>query len=421
MLTMSFCGSRQDLTYRGLLIQLDIDILAQVCRAIIMRCGARAAGRLLSTCKFFNLQEGRVCMMHSCQAAVAELEGVSQEDALVHKIPVHENWLRCAAICVADVYGRDDELLVLQTQRFLDMRNLLQQGSALDSMIFTNQDTRLYPYKPLSYKSKVLHLEAFLEKMRARHGKAAVRHSLMTAESREVNLLPDGFYLSAIDEASLHLHGSRFDKPVGCTGAWYEAYIPGLSGTLHDNSLMGVHIFVTDNYPCTSHSSNLTHELFCVRMVKGDLFHPNVHASGVIAFDGMEIMKTIWDASCSMSELLLYTCASIHLMSVDNPLLSLSHANYVLATQDRPRFRRQVRALALSTQASPRIQSTPIELLQAIFSPDPNRAFRSVRLGGNIHRIWWPRGGKWSPYTYPDDVSEEGFLKDCEGRHAGWI
>ena len=119
-----------------------------------------------------------------------------------------------------------------------------------------------------------------------------------------------------------------------------------------------------------------------------------------------------------MSELLLFTCASLHQMQNEGP-----HCEepYLAARYDRPHFRRKVREMALTVQADPRLQPTPKELLRSILLPDPSSLLRPVKLPGRTYRLWWPREGKWPSYTYPDDVGADGKLKDPEGTHFGWL
>ena len=156
-------------------------------------------------------------------------------------------------------------------------------------------------------------------------------------------------------------------------------------------------------------------------MLNDARFHPNLYPSGQICFiHGMDSLRTNWDASCSISELLLFTCASLHHMQNNDPAC---RAPYLAARNDRPHFRRKVREMALAVQADPRLQPTPRELLNAALLPDPNSLLRAVKIASRTHRLWWQREGKWPSYTYPDDVGANGSsrMEDPEGMHFGWL
>ena len=409
---MSFCGTRQQLMYRGRLVDLPHDVLGLVSTAIIIHGGSEAAGRLRCTCKLFCLHGGHEALNKGCQAAIAALVGCSEGNAQLHRLPANEDWLRTAAIMSAGAYARDSELLALQTQRFVDLRRDIQESSASGEI------------PPLSalYRDRVNQLRAELAVMRSRHGDAAVARCILKAEAREVAELPEGFHLNEDSPSE--------DSPSNdrC-GHWYLATVPGLSGTLHDNAVYPLHIFVDNSYPDppdpdppdqdpADHNDQYHHKLFIVKMLCGVRFHPNLFPSGKICFHGMENVRKCWDASCSMSELLLFTCASLHQMQNDDPACE---EPYLAARRDRPHFRRKVREMALTVQADPRLQPTPKELLRSILLPDPSSLLRPVKLPGRTYRLWWPQEGKWPSYTYPDDVGADGKLKDPEGTHFGWL
>eukprot|EP00310_Coccolithus_braarudii_P008710 CAMPEP_0183373914 /NCGR_PEP_ID=MMETSP0164_2-20130417/112879_1 /TAXON_ID=221442 /ORGANISM="Coccolithus pelagicus ssp braarudi, Strain PLY182g" /LENGTH=348 /DNA_ID=CAMNT_0025550865 /DNA_START=18 /DNA_END=1059 /DNA_ORIENTATION=- len=248
--------------------------------------------------------------------------------------------------------------------------------------------------------------------MRSRHGDAAVTRCMLKAEAREVAELPEGFHVN--EEPST-------DNPPTSNhhGHWYRATVPGLSGTLHDNAVYPLHIFVDNSYPDppSDPHDGVHHQVFVVKMLNDARFHPNVYLSGKICFHGMECVRKIWDASCSISELLLFTCASLHQMQNLDPACK---APYRAARYERPYFRRKVREMALAVQADPRLQPTPQELLKAALLPDPNSLLRPVKMASRTHRLWWQAEGKWPTYTYPDDVGANGVIKDPEGA-AFWM
>jgi ubiquitin-protein ligase len=411
---MSFCGTRQQLMYRGRLVDLPHDVLGLVSTAIIIHGGSEAAGRLRCTCKLFCLHGGHEALNKGCQAAIAALVGCSEGNAQLHRLPANEDWLRTAAIMSAGAYARDSELLALQTQRFVDLRRDIQESSASGEI------------PPLSalYRDRVNQLRAELAVMRSRHGDAAVARCIVKAEAREVAELPEGFHLNE----TIHPDRAGFgnSRETRRCGHLYLATVPGLSGTLHDNAVYPLLIFIDNSYPDppdpdpdhhVHHYDRLHHKLFIVKM-DGARFHPNMWETGRIGFNGMDCFRTCWDASCSMSELLLFTCASLHQMQNEGP-----HCEepYLAARYDRPHFRRKVREMALTVQADPRLQPTPKELLRSILLPDPSSLLRPVRLPGRTYRLWWQREGKWPSYTYPDDVGADGKLKDPEGTHFGWL
>ena len=408
---MNFCGTRQHLMYRGLLIDLPHDALALVSAAVVIHGGSEAAGRLRCTCNFFGSQGGFVALLKGCQAAIAAFVGCSEESAQLHRLPASEDWLRTAAILFAGAYARDSELLALQTQRVVDVRRDIQESSAFG----TN------PLHSSLYHNRLSQLRAELAAMRSRHGDAAVTRCMLKAEAREVAELPEGFHVN--EEPS-----TDNPPPSNRHGHWYRATVPGLSGTLHDNAVYPLHIFVHNSYPdppIDPQFDGYHHNLFVVKMLNDARFHPNLYPSGKICFHGMEVVGgwnggcgRMWDASCSISELLLFICASLHQMKNDDPACE---APYRAARNDRPHFRRKVREMALAVQADPRLQPTPKELLKAALLPDPECLLRPVKIASRTHRLWWQREGKWPSYTYPDDVDANGVIKDPEGTHFGWL
>ena len=402
---MNFCGDRQHLMYRGLLIDLPHDVLALVSAAVVIHGGSEAACRLRCTCIFFGWHGGFVALHKGCQAAIAAFVGCSEESAQLHRLPASEDWLRTAAILFAGAYARDSELLALQTQRVVDVRRDIQESSALGT---------IPPHSSL-YHDRLGQLRAELAAMRSRHGDAAVTRCMLKAEAREVAELPEGFHVN--EEPS-----TDNPPPSNRHGHWYRATVPGLSGTLHDNAVYPLHIFVDNSYPDPpiDPHDQYSHKLFVVKMLNDARFHPNLYPSGQICFHGMDSLRTNWDASCSISELLLFTCASLHQMQNNDPAC---RAPYLAARNDRPHFRRKVREMALAVQADPRLQPTPRELLNAALLPDPNSLLRAVKIASRTHRLWWQREGKWPSYTYPDDVGANGSsrMEDPEGMHFGWL
>ena len=73
----------------------------------------------------------------------------------------------------------------------------------------------------------------------------------------------------------------------------------------------------------------------------------------------MDMVRGCWDASSSISELLLFACASLHQLQNMDPC---REEPYRLAKHDRAEFRRRVRAMAMAAQAEPRLPPTPVEL-----------------------------------------------------------
>ena len=367
-------------------------------------------------------------MEQGCRAALAVLKGCSEADVQLHRQPADEEWMRTAAITFAISMGRDDELLYLRVNRFVEARRVVQR----------------LPCGDAEYDNMVNSLEAFLTSMRQRHGEEAVALALLTADIRESReLLPDGFRIT-VPEGGLRVTEGYPSSETTCT-----LHIPGMTGTLHNAAVYDVQLGVRKNYPmpppvAAQHDINLG--LFHAKYLqhpggsaKKPLYHPNVYPSGKLCWHGMLDIRGCWDASCSLTEVALHVFACLHHMYVRDPA---QKEPYLSATKDRPAFRRHVREGALRAKADPPPPPTPEALQRAVLLPDPSaahfpaipnpsiymrrtsNAFRSFDLGGRTLRLNWPVEGKWPTFTWPDDVSRsnvEGKLVDPEPPHIGWL
>jgi len=395
---MDFRGQRQRPIFQGKLTDLPHDELAHLLALVVVQGGCLTASHLRRSCRFFGRLGGYEAMEAGCRAAVAECVGCTEESAQLHRQPADEQWMRTAAI----LFDRRRELHLL-VLRFVEARREVQQ----------------LPCGATEYAERVNGLEADLAAMRQRHGAVLVATALIEADAREAQaLLPAGFHLFTHGFLSvLSVYDGPHDSSQHGMAPTCRIHIPGMTGTLTDGARYEFDLWVSTNYPSKNRAQTFRHQLLKARC--NDLFHPNVYLSGGVAFHGLLDAWSCWDASVSLTEVVLHLFASLHQMNINDPGCK---EPYESARNDRPRFRRQVRDSAESWAPVGVVPDTPRALKMAALLPDPDGSrFRSFELEGHTLRLHWAASGKWPNFTWPGDVNANGQLVEPEPDHWGWL
>lgn len=324
-------------------------------------------------------------MEQGCRSVVAARWGVSEWEAEGRRgraatrpvLEVRDGAWRRGDWVLTAAYAVD---LPLAVSRFVEARRRVQE----------------LPPGTADYEDKVHLLEARLAIMRACHGREAVSLALLRADAAEARaLLPEGFDVSPPERVFQELPRPRAAGAGPAPSASCRLSVPGLAGTLHEGALYHVDLYVHQDYPSkdpigTTGPALLTHHLLMALLPSEKVFHPNLYPnSGRLCFHGLLEAARCWDASCSLSEVLLHVCFGLHHMQLADP----SHGEAYVAAQRRHLFvdfQMRVREMAETAAVVPPPPPLPAELRAALLEAPLDAKFRSVQLGCRTLRLQAP-------------------------------